>query len=226
MKARQWHTEPGGQLAGQGLDGDDDLRGKDRGSAASGALFETGQAVVASRHPDPTAWLEAVEGALRPATRPAPVATAANDAPDRARVLKSGGQRRLVGLAAVVAAVVVALGVTLVVRDRGTAGGSDVTHLSDGDLRVSRTDAGTTIAIGGPEEVAVGESAVFSAEIDGDVVQWAWVTPEARLLTDAPRVRVQASSAGVATVTLIAVVSPEELISVSHDLRVRDSSDR
>ena len=46
VQARQRHAGRGRQLAGQRLDGDDDLRGKDRGSAASGQLLEPGQAVL------------------------------------------------------------------------------------------------------------------------------------------------------------------------------------
>ena len=182
-----------------------------------------------ARHSDPAAWLEALEDALRPApgSDPPPVTATANHPHLPAggvQLVQQRGRRHLVPLLAV-AAVVVALGVALLVWDRGSVAGPTVTHLDGGDVRVSRSDGGTTVAIVGPGEIAIGEPAVFSAEVDSDVDQWVWVTPEGELLTGAPRLQVQASSAGVATVTLIAVTPSGEWIPVSSDLQVRGSSD-
>ncbi|MBB4935377.1 serine/threonine protein kinase [Lipingzhangella halophila] len=170
-----------------------------------------------ARHPDVAAWRSAIEEALSPVT-PA----GAPGATTTARGAASGNRpaRRLITvLGSAGAAGVVALAGVL-----GWAWWADrteVTSLDGGDVRVARSEGDSEVAIEGPEEISAGETATFSAELDG-VSEAVWVTPEGSLHSDASGLEVATSSSGVATVTLVGAVPGGEPITVTHDLRVTE----
>ncbi|MGH9211712.1 MAG: protein kinase domain-containing protein [Acidimicrobiales bacterium] len=210
----------------------DDASVRDQISAAGlpdelGAVLDRSLARdPAVRHPDPATWLDAVDGVLRSAA-PAPVvAAAAGDARPRVGQREAPGGRGLRRSRAIAIALVAALGLGLgmvVLQDHLADGGADVTRLDNGDVQVARTVAGATIAIEGPEEVGVDETALFTARVDDDIDEWVWATPE-RSFELGAQLEVRASSPGVATVTLLARAPSGEVISVSHDVRVDDAT--
>ncbi len=72
--------------------------------------------------------------------------------------------------------------------------------LGRGDAVPSAVE-GASLTITGPEEVAVGEEAVFTAEVEG-VDSWVWSLPSGSHVADAEQVTIIAASPGTAEVVL------------------------
>jgi len=169
----------------------------------------------AGRSPEAGTWLVAFRGALAPPTTPPPVV------PRPPPVAGAPGRRRI-ALAAALAAVVGALGGALGVRslDGGAAGDEQqVEELSGGRQRAEASDGGRDLAITGPREVVVGETASFEAESAG-VESTVWVGPDGRLHPDADALDVATSSPGRATVRLIGADEQGRTLEVELDVRV------
>lgn len=143
----------------------------------------------AARHPDAAAWLEAVTDALQPppavATRTgedrataAPVSLPA--APEAASQSDSPQTPRRPVRTVAAAAVGVVVGLLLALGVPMLGGGVQVSDLDDGRVRVADRHGDAQVAIVGPAEVPAGESATFTAEVDG-VTAWMWVGPDGAL---------------------------------------------
>ncbi|GAB3811188.1 serine/threonine-protein kinase [Tessaracoccus terricola] len=154
------------------------------------------------RPADANRWLHEVEGALAPADEAAPspdpaASHSVSTSPPRARVGR--------WLAVVTAVVALACGLW--------AG------WQLGDSTPPASVGGASIAIIGPDEVVVGESAVFTVDLDG-VDTWVWTLPTGRYVVDEQEVAVRATSAGSGRVVL-AARSPEGAdLLVTHTFRV------
>lgn len=183
---------------------------------ALAAMLATELAVdPAGRSSDAATWLVTFRRALAAPTAPPP---AVPRPPPPAR---APGRRR-VALAAAVAAVVGALGGVVGVRsvddDNGGAE-QQVEELSGGRQRAEASDGGRDLAITGPREVVVGETASFEAESAG-VESTVWVGPDGRLHPDAAALDVATRSPGRATVRLIGADEQGRTLEVELDVRV------
>jgi eukaryotic-like serine/threonine-protein kinase len=166
---------------------------------------------AAQRHPDAHAWLADIEAALTSlpeSGRPEPGSAGAADAGSG-----PGGVRL------VVAAVVLGLIV-------GMAGGPAVGQIGgperevvDGRARVTATASGATVMLTGPQEVRVGEPAMFGADLTG-VRDWLWVAPDGALHPRAEGLEVRASTPGRADVRLIGTAEDGTPVEVHHRLQV------
>ncbi len=163
--------------------------------AALDAVIERGLAEdPGARQSDAREWLAEVEQALTPpapasATPPsAPASTTppsalAADAPSAPPALR---RRTALTALVVVAALLLGLGAGML--------------LGRGDAVPSAVE-GASLTITGPEEVAVGEEAVFTAEVEG-VDSWVWSLPSGSHVADAEQVTIIAASPGTAEVVL------------------------
>lgn len=172
-----------------------------------------------SRHSDPSAWLAAVVDSL---ALPNELSSTERESlgPEGNQAASRRGRRRrrlMLGAGAVLAAAVLVAGLA---STRGWfGGGPDITSTGEGGVRVARMASGASAAIIGPTEVAVGETAVFEADLDG-VDEMVWLAPDGRLLEGKPFLEVDTTSPGTAPVTLIGVDPEAEPITVTHELRV------
>lgn len=161
------------------------------------------------RHASAADWLEALTAALHPPPPP----PAPPPAP-RARL-----PRRL--LAAGAAAIVLALvGGWALGRVGPLAGGPSTTTLDDGRVRVADGDGGLEVAVVGPADLAVGDTAEFVADVDG-ATSWVWVAPDGTRYDDEPVLQVTASSAGLVEITLLAVADDGGRVAVGRRLVVQ-----
>lgn len=163
--------------------------------AALDAVIERGLAEdPGARQSDAREWLAEVEQALTPpapesaAPPSAPASTTppsalAADAPSAPPALR---RRTALTALVVVAALLLGLGAGML--------------LGRGDAVPSAVE-GASLTITGPEEVAVGEEAVFTAEVEG-VDSWVWSLPSGSHVADAEQVTIVASSPGTAEVVL------------------------
>src|SRR5699024_5751721 len=163
-----------------------------RSPAALTRALSRGMAENPRRRPaDVEAWLASIEEALAeppadpPAEASAPAAHAetaeAGAAPARPR------RRARMALAAVLLVVGLAAGLGL---------GERVWH----DPPVAAAD-GVSVAIDGPEEVSVGETATFTADVTG-AETWVWSLPDGRFLLARSTVTMTPTSAGRAELVL------------------------
>ncbi|MDN6124821.1 MAG: hypothetical protein L0I80_13285 [Brevibacterium sp.] len=79
--------------------------------------------------------------------------------------------------------------------------------------------ASSSIDISGPEEIEVGDPAVFSASTDG-VNSWVWTLPNNRYVADQGQVTVTPTSPGTAVVVLRSQTPDGRELEVRHDIRV------
>ena len=163
--------------------------------AALDAVIERGLAEdPGARQSDAREWLAEVEQALTPPARAstappsAPASTTPPSAPAADAPSAPPALRRRTALTAlvVVAALLLGLGAGML--------------LGRGDTVPSAVE-GASMTITGPEEVAVGEEAVFTAEVEG-VDSWVWSLPSGSHVADAEQVSIVASSPGTAEVVL------------------------
>lgn len=158
------------------------------------------------RQPDAKTWLAEVEEALAPPApepEPEPAPPPAESPPNRT------GRRWLRYL------IVVLMGVFLV---GGVALGG---WLFGGDDPLPAQTEDASINIIGPQEVTVGEPAVFAAELDG-VDSWAWTLPTGRHIADEDEVSITATSPGTAEVILISRAPDGQELETRHTVRVVD----
>lgn len=76
-----------------------------------------------------------------------------------------------------------------------------------------------SVNISGPDQVTVGEPAVFSAEADG-VDSWSWTLPTGRHIADDPEVSVTPTSPGTAEIVLRSRGPDGQELEVRHTFRV------
>ncbi|WP_205745573.1 serine/threonine-protein kinase [Egibacter rhizosphaerae] len=95
----------------------------------------------------------------------------------------------------------------------------ELRDLGDGDVHVERSAGDASVALAGPEEVPVGETAVFVADLDG-VDGWAWIAPDGTVRAGQSRLQFRTSTPGVATVRLLGVPDEGDPLEVTHDVRV------
>ena len=163
--------------------------------AALDAVIERGLAEdPGARQSDAREWLAEVEQALTPpapesATPPSvPASTTPPSAPAANPPPAAPALRRRTALTAlvVVAALLLGLGAGMLLGRGNT---------------VPSAVEGASLTITGPEEVAVGEEAVFTAEVEG-VDSWVWSLPSGSHVADAEQVTIIAASPGTAEVVL------------------------
>lgn len=154
------------------------------------------------RHPNAREWLADVEQALAP-PEPEPARVAEDPSPTKEKPRR---RKALVIVAAVL--VVAALVGGLVV-------GLNLASAPDQVSAVS----GASVEIEGPDEITVGESARFTAVVEG-ATSWAWALPNRRQVADERSVEVTATGAGSAEIVLRAVAPDGTELEVRHDIRV------
>ncbi|HLS26815.1 MAG TPA: serine/threonine-protein kinase [Beutenbergiaceae bacterium] len=172
------------------------------------------------RHPDTATWLADIEGALDTATdrwettgaRPTGDRAPLSD-PRSARAVGARPKRFVHGVRQSAAFILGSTALLLL------AGGFFI------GLRVGwgpPAESGqAAIAIQGPEQIAVGEQATFTAEVQG-VDSWVWSLPTGAHVLDEPAVRLTASSAGSARVVLRAVAPDGTDLQAVHPLTVTE----
>lgn len=172
-----------------------------------------------ARQVDAMAWLAEVEDALGPEPAPAspapsssvaapppgpgtePVQLASRTAPSL-RGSRIGRRAALGALLAVAVAIGLGLGALL--------------ELGGGPPSAAQ---GTSLAIAGPQEIVVGEEAVFTAEVEG-VDSWVWALPTGAYLIDAPEAVLTASGPGHAEVVLRAHAPDGQELEARRTVRV------
>ncbi|NDK31240.1 serine/threonine-protein kinase [Nesterenkonia haasae] len=162
------------------------------------------------RQPNASVWLNELEDALAPpesAPEREPAAESTQDAPPTTWV---GLLRRrfVVVLLLVAFAGGALLGGTLLGQ-----------WLSGGQEQSAAEAGGATIGITGPEEVTVGESAVFNAEVS-DLESWVWALPSGRHLADEPEVLLTPTAPGTAEIVLRARLPDGQDLEARHSIRV------
>jgi eukaryotic-like serine/threonine-protein kinase len=164
------------------------------------------------RHPDAAAWRAAVEAALAPP----PVKVAPSPGPSRTRLML--GAATLVATGALVGVIG-----TELVGAPDAATDQTVSRREDGRLETVDTagdgDGDARLALVGPAQVEVGETAAFTATVDG-VEHWAWLMPDGAVYADRDAVQLSTTSAGTARITLTAMTPDGDRLEVRHDLRI------
>lgn len=94
-----------------------------------------------------------------------------------------------------------------------------VGQLDDGRVRVTATSGDRRVELIGPEQIAVGETARFTAEVAG-VEHWVWFGPDGGVHVDVGEIDVGAGSAGAATLRLRGVDGQNRPVEVVHRLDV------
>lgn len=170
------------------------------------------------RQSDAQEWLKEVEDALDP---PAPEAVAGSDGQDSAEQPEADSQarsiasarrrkfvRRLQQTLVVVGLVLALAGGVLLGRWAFGASEPPPAHV-----------ASSSIDITGPDEIEVGQPAVFTAETDG-VNSWVWTLPSRRYVADQSEVTITPTSTGTATVILRSQTRDGKDLEVRHSVRV------
>ena len=171
----------------------------------------------AQRQADISTWYAQLHAALKPLPAPPISQTKSGAADPTGTVAPARRGWRWMVVVAVVAALIGA-GVSAwflrpVGNDTTVEGGQVQVVAEEDDLRVQLT---------GPETVVVGETATFMAETDG-TTSLVWITPEGSVIADSPSLHVEASSAGGATVTVIATAGGGREVEASYRLEVTDA---
>ncbi|GAA1450111.1 serine/threonine-protein kinase [Nesterenkonia lacusekhoensis] len=171
------------------------------------------------RYPDVAAWLAEVEQALAlpvpPGHYPPSVTPRSGDHIHSADPEKTEGPRRRAspwkrGLAMV--------GVVLLAAALGLLGGY---LLRGSEQDVPSSSADVSVAIDGPEEVAVGEPATFTAQVEG-VDSWVWVLPTGGHLADEEEAVLTPTSPGTAEVVLRTHTPEGAELEASHTIDVTE----
>lgn len=193
--------------------------------AAAGLPAALGVALVRGLSDEPTErpadaaeWLAGVEMAL--AAPPAVDAAASAEGPPTASETPDASPPRARWIRPAVALGLVALGAAIVLVLTYESG-SEMTELAGGDVLVAQEADGTSIALAGPDEVTVGETATFVADLVGTDA-WAWIAPDGTIVTNEPRLSFSTTSPGRARVHLVAPTPSGELLRVSHEVSVVD----
>lgn len=169
--------------------------------AAFGRALARGQADAPRRRPaDVEAWLASLEEALADPPEAAAETGEQTGAPPRP------ARRRL---HAVLALVLVAVGLAA-----GLSLGERIWH----DPPVAADD-GASLAITGPDQLAVGEQATFTASTEG-LETWVWELPDGQFITDEATVSMTATSAGAAEIVLRSRTAEGTELETRHPLRV------
>ncbi|MGY5766577.1 serine/threonine-protein kinase [Brachybacterium sp. DNPG3] len=165
----------------------------------------------ADRQPDATTWLAEVEAALTTADAESAAGTASSTpgssaAPDSsdAPAAPHRVRRRALLVVALVLVLLAGLGVGSVL---GLGG------------RVPSAVGDASLAIDGPEQVQVGEEAVFTAETAG-VESWVWTLPSGSHRLDVEEVTLTASGAGTAEIVLRARTADGRDLEARRTVRV------
>jgi len=168
--------------------------------AALTRVLSRGQSTrPARRQPDARVWLREVEDALAP---PEPAVEARQTAPPA-----SAPQRRRL-VAAIATAVALALGFVL--------------GIWVADEPPTPSDApGASISISGPEEISVGEHAVYSASVSG-VESWSWSLPNHRFVSDEAEVTITPTSPGTGEIVLRSRTEDGDDLEARRTVRVVD----
>ena len=178
--------------------------------SAFGRAVSRGKAENPRRRPrDAGSWLESIEEALAEPGEAAPdtaPGSAASPAAAPAPVPAPRARRRIV----------LATGLLVV----GLAAGVGVGERLWNDAPTAAS-GGSSLAIDGPEELAVGESASYSAELEG-VDSWVWTLPDGRYIADEKTVAVTATSSGGAEVVLRARARDGTPLETRLELRVAE----
>jgi eukaryotic-like serine/threonine-protein kinase len=164
------------------------------------------------RHPDAATWLAAVEAALAPSPARPPANAAGSAGPSRRRLLVSGAALAVGGVLAGVVGAHLADG-------SGDGSGPAVTARDRGRTAVTDRAGEAVITLVGRPEADAGDTVTFTAEVDG-VDHWAWLMPDGAVYVDRPSVQMSTRSAGVATVTLVAVAPSGERLEARHELHL------
>ena len=169
---------------------------------ALGRALARGTAENPRRRPaDVETWLASIEEALtEPAAAPAP------DPAEQGSTSTPTARRRP---RLILAAVLVVLGLAA-----GLGIGEQIWHDPPGAVA-----DGASLAISGPEEVSVGETATFAADAEG-VESWVWELPDGRFLADESTISMTASSAGSAEVVLRSRAPDGTELETHHRFRV------
>ena len=171
--------------------------------AAFTRALARGQADNPRRRPaDVDTWLASLEEAL--ADPPQPTTDTESDAQSSAPPRPA---RRRLRLALALALVVVGLAAGLGLGER-------VWH----DPPVTAAD-GASLAITGPDQLAVGEQATFTASTEG-VENWVWELPDGQFVTDEATVSMTATSAVAAEIVLRSRTAEGTELETHHPLRV------
>lgn len=182
------------------------LRWLSRGSSLPAAFTRAlarGQAENPRRRPaDVETWLASLEEAL--ADPPQPTTDADSDAQSSAPPRPVRPRLR----------VVLALALVVVGLAAGLGLGERVWH----DPPVAAAD-GASLAITGPDRLAVGEQATFTASTEG-VETWVWELPDGQFITDEATVSMTATSAGAAEIVLRSRTAEGTELETRHPLRV------
>lgn len=88
------------------------------------------------------------------------------------------------------------------------------------DAAVPSAGGGSSLAISGPEEIRVGEQAVFTADVAG-VDSWVWTLPTGEHLVDAEQATLTASGPGRAELVLRARTAEGQELEARRVVRVR-----
>src|SRR5699024_10455054 len=80
---------------------------------------------------------------------------------------------------------------------------------------------GVSVAIDGPEEVSVGETATFTADVTG-AETWVWSLPDGRFLLDRSTVTMTPTSAGRAELVLRSRTADGTVLETHHRFRVEE----
>ncbi|MDN6175795.1 MAG: serine/threonine protein kinase [Brevibacterium sp.] len=170
------------------------------------------------RQPDARTWLQEVETALSPPEPEVPSQADEEGAEHSAHTDRSaradtparpGRWARRIRWSLMSAALVIAL-----------AGGVLLGRWAFGDSGPPPAQiASSSIDISGPEEIEVGDPAVFSASTDG-VNSWVWTLPNNRYVADQGQVTVTPTSPGTAVVVLRSQTPDGRELEVRHDIRV------
>lgn len=170
------------------------------------------------RQPDARTWLQEVETALSPPEPEVPSQADEEGAEHSAHTDRSaradtparpGRWARRIRWSLMSAALVIAL-----------AGGVLLGRWAFGDSGPPPAQiASSSIDISGPEEIEVGDPAVFSASTDG-VNSWVWTLPNNRYVADQGQVTVTPTSPGTAAVVLRSQTPDGRELEVRHDIRV------
>lgn len=149
---------------------------------------------------DAGAWLASIEAALAepPVASAEPAAAEAPAAPTPRRRIRA----------------LLAIGLLVMGLVSGIGLGELIWH----DRPVAAAD-GASLAIDGPEEVTVGDTATFTADVAG-VDSWVWMLPDGRFIVDESTVSMTAASPGSADVVLRSLGQDGTTLEVHHRLRV------
>lgn len=173
------------------------------------ALVKSLATAPEDRHHDVAAWRCDVEAALDGSSYPA----AGSDASARPRRAVWTSLGVLAGAAiASVTAIVLA----------GDPDYQEVTVLDDGRFVAADVAGEIRLAMTGPAEVVVGETAEFTVEVAG-LDEWAWILPNGEVRATTNAIQLRPRSAGTIELHLIARSAGGEDLAVSHELAVRGS---